>query len=156
MQPRRQPHAPSLTVAHILGHPALPPVRKTLSNRASRSLNSRSVTGASRRLKSRTVEGASRRLNSRSVAAAAVAAGVRSSRFAPEAYVIATRTARTSSRCPAVPSCKPASGPVCAAPPALPNPSLKRSANGMSPGPGRRYAVHFRQPGPGATPSSPA
>jgi len=38
---------------------------------------------------------------------------------------------------------------------AWPNPSLNRSANGMSPGPGRRYAVHFRQPGPGAIPSSP-
>ena len=39
---------------------------------------------------------------------------------------------------------------------ALPNPSLKRSANGRSPGPGRRYGVHFRQPGPGALPLSPA
>ena len=38
----------------------------------------------------------------------------------------------------------------------LPNPSLKRSANGRPPGPGRRYGVHFRQPGPGVLPSSPA
>ena len=38
----------------------------------------------------------------------------------------------------------------------LPNPSLKRSANGRPPGPGRRYAVHFRQPGPGVLPLSPA
>ena len=38
----------------------------------------------------------------------------------------------------------------------LPNPSLKRSANGRPPGPGRRYVVHFRQPGPGTLPSSPA
>jgi hypothetical protein len=37
-----------------------------------------------------------------------------------------------------------------------PNPSLKRSANGRPPGPGWRYAVHFRQPGPGVLPSSPA
>jgi hypothetical protein len=37
-----------------------------------------------------------------------------------------------------------------------PNPSLKRSANGRPPGPGRRYVVHFRQPGPGVLPSSPA
>ncbi len=36
------------------------------------------------------------------------------------------------------------------------NPSLKRSANGRAPGPVWRYAVHFRQPGPGALPSSPA
>ena len=37
-----------------------------------------------------------------------------------------------------------------------PNPSLKRSANGKPPGPVWRYAVHFRQPGPGVLPSSPA
>ena len=39
---------------------------------------------------------------------------------------------------------------------AWPNPSLKRSANGRPPGPVWRYAVHFRQPGPGVLPSSPA
>ena len=39
---------------------------------------------------------------------------------------------------------------------ALPNPSLKRSANGRPPAPGRWYGVHFRQPGPGVLPSSPA
>ena len=39
---------------------------------------------------------------------------------------------------------------------ALPNPSLKRSANGRPPGPGRRYVVHCRLPGPGVLPSSPA
>jgi hypothetical protein len=37
-----------------------------------------------------------------------------------------------------------------------PNPSLKRSANGRPPGPVWRYPVHFRQPGPGVLPSSPA
>ena len=37
-----------------------------------------------------------------------------------------------------------------------PNPSLKRSANGRPPGPVWRYAVHFRQTGPGVLPSSPA
>jgi hypothetical protein len=37
-----------------------------------------------------------------------------------------------------------------------PNPSLKRSANGRPPGPGRRYTVHFRQPGPAALPLAPA
>jgi hypothetical protein len=37
-----------------------------------------------------------------------------------------------------------------------PNPSLKGSANGRPPGPGRRYAVHFRQPGPGVLPLAPA
>ena len=38
----------------------------------------------------------------------------------------------------------------------LPNPSVKPSPNGGPPGPGRRYAVHFRQPGPGVPPSVPA
>ena len=37
----------------------------------------------------------------------------------------------------------------------LPNPSLKGSANGMPPGPGRRYPVHCRQPGPGVLPLAP-
>jgi hypothetical protein len=35
------------------------------------------------------------------------------------------------------------------------NPSFNRRANGRPPGPGRRYVVHFRQPGPGVLPSSP-
>ena len=38
----------------------------------------------------------------------------------------------------------------------MPNPSLKRRANGRPPGPVWRYAVHFHQPGPGVLPSSPA
>jgi hypothetical protein len=37
-----------------------------------------------------------------------------------------------------------------------PNPSLKRSANGRPPGPVWRYALHFRQPGPGVLPLAPA
>ena len=37
-----------------------------------------------------------------------------------------------------------------------PNPSLKLSPNGVSPSPVWRYAVHFRQPGPGVLPLSPA
>ena len=39
--------------------------------------------------------------------------------------------------------------------PVLPNPSLNRSANGRPPGPAWRYAVHFRQSGPGVLPLSP-
>ena len=39
---------------------------------------------------------------------------------------------------------------------ALPNPSFKPSPNGGPPGPVWRYAVHFRQPGLGVLPSSPA
>ena len=37
-----------------------------------------------------------------------------------------------------------------------PNPTLKRSTNGRPPGPVWRYAVHFRQPGPGVLPLPPA
>ena len=39
---------------------------------------------------------------------------------------------------------------------AWPNHSLKRSANGRPPSPVWRYAVHFRQPGLGVLPLSPA
>ena len=38
----------------------------------------------------------------------------------------------------------------------MPNPSLKRSANGRPPGPGRWHTVHFHRPGPDVLPSSPA
>jgi hypothetical protein len=38
----------------------------------------------------------------------------------------------------------------------LPNPSVKPSANGGPRGPGWRYAVHFRHPGPRVPPLSPA
>jgi hypothetical protein len=36
------------------------------------------------------------------------------------------------------------------------NPAFKRSPNGRPPGPGWRYTVHFRQPGPGVLPLVPA
>ena len=45
---------------------------------------------------------------------------------------------------------------LCASSAALPNPSFKPSPNGVPRGPGRRYAVHFRQPGPRVTPLVPA
>jgi hypothetical protein len=35
------------------------------------------------------------------------------------------------------------------------NPSLKGSANGRPPGPGRWYSVHYHRPGPGVLPLSP-
>ena len=38
---------------------------------------------------------------------------------------------------------------------ALPNPSLKGSANGMPPGPASRYGVHFLPAGPGVMPLAP-
>ena len=45
---------------------------------------------------------------------------------------------------------------ACSQPPAGSNHSLKLSTNGMPPGPGRRYAVHFHRPGPGVMPLAPA
>ena len=45
---------------------------------------------------------------------------------------------------------------LCSLRAALPNPSFKPSPNGVPRGPGRRYAVHFRQPGPRVTPLVPA
>ena len=47
----------------------------------------------------------------------------------------------------------PAKAPLRAA---RSNPSLKRSANGRPPAPGRWYAVHFHRPGAGVLPLSPA
>jgi hypothetical protein len=44
---------------------------------------------------------------------------------------------------------------VCHIRTAVPNRSFNRSANGRPPGPSWRYAVHFRQPGPGVLPLSP-
>ena len=38
----------------------------------------------------------------------------------------------------------------------MPNPSFKPSTNGVPRGPGRRYRVHFRRPGPRVTPLVPA
>ena len=38
----------------------------------------------------------------------------------------------------------------------MPNPSLKRSANGRPPAPGRWYTVHFHRPGAGVLRSPPA
>ena len=49
----------------------------------------------------------------------------------------------------------PCSSPLAASA-ARPNPSVKLSPNGGPRGPGRRYAVHFRQPGPRIPPLVPA
>ena len=42
------------------------------------------------------------------------------------------------------------------APPVRPNPSFKPSTNGVPRGPGWRYPVHFRHPGPRVPPSVPS
>ena len=54
------------------------------------------------------------------------------------------------------PTVAPESMTTHPAPPVRPNPSLKRSANGRPPAPGRWYAVHFHRPGAGVLPLSPA
>ena len=54
------------------------------------------------------------------------------------------------------PTVAPESMTTHRAPPVRPNPSFKPSTNGMPRGPGWRYAVHFRHPGPRVTPSAPA
>ena len=54
------------------------------------------------------------------------------------------------------PTVAPESMTTHRAPPVRPNPSFKPSTNGMPRGPGWRYAVHFRHPGPRVTPSVPA
>jgi hypothetical protein len=58
----------------------------------------------------------------------------------------------TSARAPARRRTRQAKPPSTA----LPNPSVKRSANGVPPSPGHGYAVHSPWPGLGGTPSSPA
>ena len=55
-----------------------------------------------------------------------------------------------------VPGSHGTQGALGMSPHAVPNPSFKRSDNGRPPSPGRRYTVHFRQPGLGVLPSSPA
>ena len=53
-----------------------------------------------------------------------------------------------------LPVATPAALPVANT--AVPNPSFKPSPNGVPRGPGWRYAVHFRHPGPRVTPLGPA
>jgi len=60
-----------------------------------------------------------------------------------------SRTHRCRATRSRVPSSNPA--PVCRGP-VLPNPSFNRTRYGRPPWPGRRYAVHFRQPGQGVPP----
>ena len=74
----------------------------------------------------------------------------------------ATRTTATPRLSRSNPS-KPASAPARRGIPrvkppstALPNPSVKRSANGVPPSPGHRYAIHSLWPGLVSTPSSSA
>ena len=117
MQLQNQSCASALPLALIATLQAPQPPREQRLNRASRGLNGQFIDGASRRLKSQRLEGASRRLNSQSVAGAAIAARMRSSSFLPEACVVAARTARSGSCCPAVTSCKSGTSPARGAPP---------------------------------------
>ena len=69
---------------------------------------------------------------------------------------VTTKVARTGSRFGSrakVACCNRTEGSPLRA--VLPNPSLEARPNGRPPGPGRRYAVHFRQPGSGVLPLVP-
>ena len=157
MQLQNQSCASALPLALIAGLKAPQPPREQRLNRASRGLNGQFIVGASRRLNGQRLEGASRRLNSQSVAVATAALQLSGRLPAESAGVVPALTGQLKSWCSrAVSSGKLAARLPPGAPPALPNPSFKRSANGRPPGPGRRYPVHFRQPGPGVLPSSPA
>ena len=164
-----QSRASAPPAAHVVDPHALSLPRKRRLNRASRGLNGQSF------------DGASRRLNSQFVAAAGTAAPDPGS-FVGYTQAPALATCRSvaslpgTTLSPALLVCpvehrelgsifwssstvapfKRCQGQQRGAPPARPNPSLKRSANGRPPGPDRRYGVHFRQPGPGVLPSSPA
>ena len=157
MQLQNQSCASASPLALIAGLQAPQPPREQRLNRASRGLNSQFINGASHRLKSQRLEGASRRLNSQSMAVATAALQLSGWLPAEPAGLVPALTGRPKSWCSrAVSSGKLAPRLPPGAPPALPNPSFKRSANGRPPGPVWRYAVHFRQPGPGVLPSSPA
>ena len=125
------------------------------SNRASRSLESQLVNGASRRLDDQRWVGASRPMSR----LAAVALGVSALKRVLSWLATEVQPQEASAVLP-----RPRSVPhhsICtvrlrASARALPNPSLKRSANGRPPAPGRGYAVHFHRPGAGVLPLSPA
>ena len=157
MPTQQPPRASAPLGAHVIGPHAVPWPRPPRLNRASRGLKSQSVVGASRRLNSQVLEGTSRRLKSQSVAVAAAASQLALWRSVSPANVMAAPTRRSRPWFSAVvPSLKFSLGLHRGSPPAWPNPSLKRSANGRPPGPVWRYAVHFRQPGPGVPPLVPA
>ena len=157
MQLQNQSCASALPLALIAALQAPQPPREQRLNRASRGLNSQFIVGASRRLNGQRLEGASRRLNSQSVAVETAVFQLSGWLPAESAGVVPALTGRPKSRCSrAVSSGRLAPRLPPGAPPALPNHSLKRSANGRPPGPVWQYAVHFRQPGPGVLPLSPA
>ena len=157
MPTQQPPRASAPLGAHVIGPDAVPWPRPPRLNRASRGLNSQSVVGASRRLNSQVLVGTSRRFKSQSVAVVAAASQLALWRSVSSANIMAAPTRRSRPWSSAVvASLKFSLGLHHGSPPAWPNPSLKRSANGRPPGPGRRYVVHCRLPGPCVLPSSPA
>ena len=147
MQLQNQSCASAPTLALIAGLQALQPPRSQCLNRASRSLDNQFINGASRRLKSQRLEGASRRLNSQSVAVATAVLQLSGWLPAEPAGLVPALTERPKSSCSrAVSSGKLASRLPPGAPPALPNPSLKLSANSVahwpsSAGPSAHFAL---------------
>ena len=125
------------------------------SNRASRSLDSQSVNGASRRLDDQRWVGASRRMSRLAAVALNASALKRLWRWlATEVQPQEASAVLPRSR--SVPQHSIYTVRRRASARALPNPSLKRSANGRPPAPGRWYSAHFHRPGAGVLPLSPA
>ena len=125
---------------------------------ASRGLNSQSVAGASRRLNSQFLVGAARPMN---LSAVVNIHSTAPQRGRQSVRALACRqgtgvTGPSPSAASFVPHANAYQGQHRGVPAALPNPSLKLSPNGGPRGPGRRYGVHFRQPGPRVPPSVPA
>ena len=155
MQTRQQLRASEVTVAFVTGSQKVLATYSKTSSSASRSLDSQSVNGASRRLDSQQWVGASRPV----IWLAALARGASALKrlwcwLATEVQPQEASAVLPSSR--SVPQHSGYTVRLRAPARALPNPSLKRSANGRPPAPGRWYAVHFHRPGAGVLPSSPA
>ena len=155
MQARQRLRPSEATVACVVGSKTVLATYSKASNRASRSLDSQYVNGASRPLNSQLWMGASRPMD--------WPAGVALSESTLTRMCHSLATEEKPQGVSAVlpgPSSLPQRS-ICtvrlrASARALPNPSLKRSANGRPPAPGRWYAVHFHRPGAGVLPSSPA
>ena len=158
MQLENQSCASALPLALIATLQAPQPPREQRLNRASRGLNGQFIDGASRRLKSQRLEGASRRLNSQSVVVATAAFQPSGWLPAESTDVLPTLAGRSMSWCSrAVPSGKLAPRLPPGAPPTLPNPSLKLSANSVAHWPSSAGpSAHFALAGQRVPPSVPA
>ena len=155
MQARQQLRPSEAALACVVSAQTVLATYPKASNRASRSLDSQYVNGASCPLSSQLWMGASRPMN--------WPAGLALSESALNRMCQSLATKEKPQEASAVlpgprsvPQHSVYTVQLRASARALPNPSLKRSANGRPPAPGRWYAVHFYRPGAGVLPLSPA